>query len=146
MGPATAYAGTQCISTGLDGDYSNNDSYALNTATSPVIDLTGSVDPVLSFYMWLATEGCYDGFNMEISTDMGTSWTSVGNTMPQYNCTTGGEPAWGGQEGGDGWQLVTSDLSTYVPQGKILLRFEFYSDGNGVYAGAFIDAVLVNDN
>lgn len=143
-GPVGAYAGTQCISTGLTTDYSPNETWAGTTATSPAIDLTGVADPVLTFRMWIDTEGStYDGANLAVSADGGLTYTVLPNTVPQYPLTIGGEPAWGGHQAALGWQLVQADLSTYANQ-TIRLQFAFRSDPSGNYAGVFIDDILIN--
>ena len=127
VGPATAYVGTQCIATGLVHDYSNLDTWAGTTATSPTIDLTGVTSPTLTFRMWVDTEGSiYDGANLQISTDGGTSLARVVNTVDAAvpAVRSAGEPAWGGHQGTLGWQLVQVDLSAYAGD-LVNLRFAF---------------------
>jgi hypothetical protein len=96
MGPTTAYDGTQCIGTGMLQDYSENDTWAGTTATSPPIDLTKVTSATLTFHMWVYTEGgAYDGANLEISTDGGTTYVVVATVSPAYPLLIAGEPAWG---------------------------------------------------
>jgi len=142
-GPATASAGTQCLGTGMVTDYSNNDTWAATTATSPPIDFTGVVSPTLTFRMWIDTEGgLYDGANLQISTDGGLTYSVVTTVMPVYSLTIASEPAWGGHQAGLGWQLVQADLTAYANK-HVLLRFAFQSDASGTWAGAFVDDFLV---
>jgi hypothetical protein len=142
-GPTTAYDGTQCISVGLTQNYSNSDTWAGTTATSPPIDLTGAMKPTLTFRMWVDTEGgTYDGGNLQISTDNGMSYTVLNTVTPPYTLMIGGEPAWGGQESALGWQPVQADLMAFAGK-TILLRFAFQSDSSNTWPGIYIDDFLV---
>jgi hypothetical protein len=142
-GPGTAYDGTQCIGTGMVQNYSDDDTWAGTTATSPPISLVGVTSPTLTFRMWVDTEGyTYDGANLQISTDGGMTYKILTTVMPQYTLSIAGDPAWGGREGGSGWQLVQADLTAYVDD-TILLRFGFQSDVSNTFAGFFVDDFLV---
>jgi hypothetical protein len=143
VGPATAYEGTQCIATQIDASYNHLQTWNGTTATSPNIDLTNVATAMLTFRMWIHTEGStYDGANLQISID-GMTYTILNNVMPMYTLTVDGKPAWGGNQHALGWQLVQADLSAYA--GKIIrLRFAFRSDGSGAFAGVYIDDILVN--
>jgi hypothetical protein len=144
VGPATAFVGTQCLATQIASLYTDLQTYADTTATSPDIDLTSVVSPQLTFRMWVDTEGStYDGFNLQISTDSGVSYSVLDNVVPAYPLTIGGKPAWGGHQLALGWQLVQSDLSAYAGQ-TVRLRFSFRSDSSGTYPGVYIDDFLVN--
>ena len=142
-GPATAYVGTQCLGTGMSQDYSNNDTWAGTTATSPPIVLPGVQAQTLSFRMWVDTEGsAYDGVNLEISTDGGVTFAVLTSVTPTYPLTIAGEAAWGGHQAALGWQLVQADLTPYTAM-TIVLRFGFQSDFSDTYTGVFIDDFLV---
>ncbi len=142
-GPTAASAGAQCIGTGMITNYSNNDTWVATTATSPMIDLTGVTTPTLTFQMWIDTEGgLYDGANLQVSTDGGLTYSVVTTVMPVYTLNIAGEPAWGGHQGGLGWQLVSANLTAYAGK-QVFLRFAFQSDASGTWAGAFIDDFLV---
>ncbi len=142
-GPASAFAGTQCIGTGMAVDYNNDDAWAATTATSPPITLPGVQKHTLAFGMWVDTEGfTYDGANLQISTDGGTTFTVLSAVTPAYPLAIGGEPAWGGHQAGLGWQHVQADLTPYTGM-TVLFRFGFHSDVSNTYAGVFIDDFLV---
>jgi hypothetical protein len=144
VGPATAYVGTQCIGTQIAANYHDNQTYAATTATSPDIDLTGAANPTLTFRMWVDTEGStYDGFNLNVSTDGGATYSVVTNVVPAYPLTVATKPAWGGHQAALGWQLVKVDMSAYVNQ-VVRLRFAFRSDSSGTFPGVYIDDILVN--
>ncbi|MCC6552119.1 MAG: immune inhibitor A [Polyangiaceae bacterium] len=144
VGPATAYDGSQCLGTIINGNYNNSQSYAVATATSPAIDLTGAVSPTLTFRMWVDTEGSvFDGANLKISTD-GVSFTQMMNVVPAYTLTVAGEQAWGGHMSAQGWQLVTVDLAAYAGQ-TIYLRYAWATDSSVVYPGVYIDSLVITD-
>jgi len=144
VGPATAYLGAQCIATQLASNYTNLQTWAGTTATSPDIDLTAAPSPKLTFRMWLDTEGStYDGVNLQISNDGGMNYTVVNSVLPAYPLTIASQPAWGGHQGGSGWQLMQADLSAYAGQ-IVRLRFSFQSDSSGTFPGVYIDDVFVD--
>lgn len=146
VGPSAAYGGLQCIATKIASEYSNSLTWTSTTATSPDIVLTNAVAPKLTFRMWIDTEGStFDGANLKISTNGGTSYTLVNNVVPAYSLTISGESAWGGHQSMLGWQLVQVDLSAYVGQ-TIRLRYAFRTDTSGTYPGVYIDNVLVATN
>ncbi len=143
-GPATASDGTQCIGTGMSQDYSDNDTWAGTTATSPLISLAGVPSPTLTFRMWVDTEGgTLDGANLEISTDGGMTYSVLNTVTPAYGpMMIAGQPAWGGTQTALGWQLTQADLTPYAGQ-TIYLRFAFQSDSSGTTAGVYVDDLLV---
>jgi hypothetical protein len=143
VGPATAYDGKQCIGAGLGTGYSNNDSWTVTTASSPAIDLGGVLSPMLTFRMWVDTEGgTNDGANLQISTDSGTTFQVVETATPAYPLMIAGEGAWGGHQSALGWQLVQVDLTTYAGK-TVVLRFGFQSDASNTFAGFYVDDFLI---
>ncbi len=143
VGPAQAYLGTQCIGTQIAANYNNLQTYAGTNATSPEIDLSNATSATLTFRMWVYTEGStYDGANLKISTNNGTTYSVVQGVVPPYSLMINGEPAWGGNQSPFGWQTVQVDLSAYAGQ-KIRLRFSFRSDSSGVFPGIYIDDLLL---
>lgn len=143
VGPTGAYVGNQCVATRISSNYLNSQSFALATATSPSIDLSGSPFPTLTFRMWIDTEGStFDGVNLKISTDNGATYEIVDTVTPPYPLTIDGQPAWGGHQQGLGWQLVQANLASYSGQ-TVRLRFSFRSDSSGNFPGVYIDDFLV---
>jgi bacillopeptidase F (M6 metalloprotease family) len=144
-GPGAAYGGSNCLATRLDDNYNNNQAWSTTTATSPEIDLGSASTPQLSFWAWVYTEGSvYDGFNLKISTDGGTSFSLLSAVSPAYNLTVNGEQAWGGYLSTLGWQEFTADLSGYVGQ-FVSLQLAFRSDGSIVYPGVYLDDFVIGD-
>jgi hypothetical protein len=145
VGPGTAHSGTQCIATQIDGNYSSDMVWSSTVADSPAIDLAGTTAPELSFWMWIDTEGgTYDGANLKISVNGGTTFSLVPNPVPAYNLVIDSESAWGGHQSSLGWQRVTADLSSYAGY-SVILRFAFRSDYIISYPGVYIDDVMVTD-
>lgn len=144
VGPPTAYLGTQCIGTKIGGNYSDNQTYGGATATSPDFVLGAAPSIMLTFRMWLDTEGVdHDGVNLWISNDGGATYTLVNSVAPPYPLIIAGQAAWGGQQSGFGWQLMQADLSAYAGQ-TVRLRFAFRSDSSGTFPGVYIDDFFVN--
>jgi hypothetical protein len=145
VGPATAYGGAQCIATIIAGNYNNSNAWATTTATSPSIDLTGTVAPQATWRMWVNTEGSiYDGANLKVSTNDGASWQMVTTVSPAYTLTISTETAWGGDLSANGWQAYSANLTAFAGQ-PIRLRFAFRSDTSGVDPGVYIDDLFVTD-
>jgi hypothetical protein len=143
VGPATAFVGSQCVATRISSNYLNSQSFAASNATSPAIDLSGSAFPTLTFRMWVHTEGgTFDGYNLKVSTDDGATYSVVDTVNPPYPLTIAGEPAWGGNQQGLGWQQVQANLAAYSGQ-VIRLRLSFRSDSSGNFPGVYVDDFLV---
>jgi hypothetical protein len=129
-----------CWATDLTGDYN---SYANNSLYSPVIALTGAPRYSLDFWMWYRFESIsYDGANLKISTDYGTTWTILNTSVPYTGtCTsTGnallyGQPGWGGID--TVWTPVNVDLTPYGPERNLEIRPG--REGSLQYAGLYID-------
>lgn len=145
LGPATAYIGTQCLATKLASLYSNMQTWAGTTATSPEIDLTNVASPTMTFRMWIDTEGStYDGVNLKVSTDGGMTYSLVTGVAPTYPLTVAQQSAWGGHQAALGWQFMQADLSPFAGQ-KIRLQFALQTDNSGVFPGAYIDDIFINN-
>jgi hypothetical protein len=142
MGPPAAFEGTQCLGTQIAANYSDNDTWAGTTATSPFIGLTGLANPMLTFWMWVDTESAmYDGGNLQISTDGGTTYSVVTGVTPAYPLLIRGKPAWGSHQAALGWQAVQAD-SAYA--GHItFVQFGFHSDSSATFAGFYIDSFSI---
>ena len=143
VGPAAAFEGTRCLGTQLAGNYSDVQSFASATATSPPIDLPSTLPFELTFRMWVDTEGStYDGANLLISVGASANFTSLTAVTPAYPLVVAGQPAWGGHQAALQWQSVRADLSAFIGQ-TIRVRFAFNSDASGVFPGVYIDDLHV---
>jgi len=150
-GPSDAYSGLKCWGTNLDGEYTDS---ANEHLYSTLIDLSRFISPELTFYHWYDIEdgySHYDGGNVKISTDGGTTWNLLGSYQNPYpissassgNSGISGEPCFTGTT--TDWEQAVFDLSAYEGQ-TIMLDFHFGSDGSVKKDGWFIDDVTISSN
>ena len=125
-GPGNAYSGTKVWATNLNGNYPNNMNAWIRTLNQ--ISLSGVTTVTLEFYHWFNSEANWDYGYVQISTNGGNTWTTVGDT---YTGNLGG------------WSLQTRDLTPYVGT-NILLRFRLFSDFSITAPGWYIDDVRVS--
>ncbi len=150
VGPPDLWDG-ELAATNLTGPYGNNASYQMQT---PTFDLTGVTAPTLRFAHWHNFEGTstlYDGGNLKISSDGGTTWRQLvpGSVTPAYTGTMfasttliGGQLAWSGIS--PNWTLVSVDLAANLvgePLTQVALRFDVGSDSSAVRPGWYVDAI-----
>ncbi len=110
---------------------------------SPVFNLTGSINPELSFRLNYKTEASYDGTHLEYTLD-GTTWSVLGTVGDPlgtnwYNSAILGNtlPSWNGNS--SGWKVCTYTLSQFSNAAWLRFRFVFRSDGSGNSDGCSID-------
>ncbi|GAB3496941.1 immune inhibitor A domain-containing protein [Flexivirga lutea] len=99
----------------------------LNTTLSRQIDLTGAKSASVSAAAWYDIEQDYDFLYGQVSTDGGSTWTTVGDGV------TGSHKS---------WTSVSFDLTPYAGK-KVLFRFAYQTDGGVHYDGAFLDDLAV---
>jgi bacillopeptidase F (M6 metalloprotease family) len=98
-----------------------------------------------------AGSGCYDGSILEISTDGGTTWTKLDNTVLQtdpydglisstFNNPLSGEEAWCGDP--QDWLRSVVDLDAYAGE-TVQFRFRLGTDSSVDHPGWDIDDVWV---
>ncbi|MEA1973425.1 MAG: hypothetical protein U9N34_09060, partial [Candidatus Cloacimonadota bacterium] len=135
---------------------------------TPEITLPTTGDLSLTFMMDYAMEGIggtgdyngWDGFNVRISTDNGTTWQVLENPTESYDATSffafgqifhegPGIAAWGGVLGG--WTETSFDLDAFAGN-NVVIRFAFASDnaictnddgGDNSWFGVRIDDVNI---
>jgi len=149
VGPSSAGSGADCWATNLSGDYDNN---AFATLTSPSYNLTGLTNPMMQINHWYNIENYWDGGNVKISSDNGSTWTIltpvdgyVDSAIYDGNSGIPGEPGYTGTSTGNFWHTVQFDLSTYGSS-TVLFRFDFGSDGSVTYEGWYIDDFALLEN
>ena len=123
-GPPGAHSGSNCWGTDLDSAYNNN---ANEWLMSQAIDLSGASNVNLSFYRWYRIESGYDNGYVEISTDNGATWTIL-------RTYTGS---------GTTWTQENIDISAYTGP-NVRIRFRLTSDYSLIYAGLYIDDVVIS--
>ena len=138
-GQTQAHSGSKVWATGLAGQYSNGANFYLTT--QPVTIGTGAE---LSFWHQMYCQGNFDGGNVSISPNNGTSWIvinpSSGGTYAN-SVYSMNEPGFTGTIGT--WAKVTFDLSPYA-NSQILIRWHFTSDGSVTGFGWFLDDIMVS--
>ena len=149
-GPGTASSGSECFGTVLNGAYNNNSSSFL---TSPAYSLDGIANPMLQISHWYNIESYYDGGNVKISTDNGSTWSLLQPTVsyPEDAVYSGNscipsEEAYSGTNSGNMWHTAQFDLSSYDSSVTVMFRFDFGSDASVTYEGWFIDDFAIFSN
>ncbi|MEM3396470.1 MAG: S8 family serine peptidase [Thermoplasmata archaeon] len=152
-GAPTPHSGSNVWGTNLAGNYANAYSAAL---ISPAMDLSGYDYVVMKYWQWVdmetGTYTVYDGWLIEITTD-GSTWMQVDepnvNPQPYYNGTI--SSSWGNPLGGkkafsgrvQTWVEVTVNLTRWVGNSNVKVRFNFGADSMVNYLGWYLDDVQV---
>lgn len=136
-GGYASITGGKCWATMLATHHGTNRKYALET---PWFSFAAAGDYTLSF-KYRAAIGTNGGFNLETSTDGGSSWTTLGAPGDPLATNWYNEPAVPGLDGQPGWKRLSSavysptyNLSALASQSDVRFRFVFgaessYSDG-----------------
>lgn len=146
-GPGSALDGDHVLATGLAANYGSNMRPDTHFALSPVIDLSFTESPTLTFRAWSHTENNWDGMVVHVTTDGGSTYELVPSLSPLYRRiggTTAGTSGWSGDRRALGWEEYVLDLSPWEGE-RIQVRFGFNSDGSLEYPGFFIDKLAVFD-
>jgi hypothetical protein len=148
-GPQSAYSGQNVWGTMLDGDYSSNADFTLD---SPVISLTGFIEPILEFYHYYQMDRFntgFDGGNIKITKNIDKFWSILYpeegypcDSISNNNYALAGEPAFSGFI--HDWEHVKVNLSDYIDQ-QIIIRFHFASTEKVEDAGWYIDNFKIYD-
>jgi immune inhibitor A len=111
------------------------------------LDLTGKSSAKLTFDAWYDIEEQWDFGFVQVSTDNGESWTSLGNdntrsdAVPEaYPTILDSMPGFTGVS--DGWEGQTFDLNEYTGQ-NIKLRLRYATDWGTSQTGFFADNIKV---
>ncbi|MFH2008298.1 MAG: putative Ig domain-containing protein [bacterium] len=112
------------------------------TATSPAIDLTGAIAPVLNLHSAWAPMLWRLG-NLKISTD-GSDFAVLDPVAPPYIFNMGNESFWQGDEMNwpETWTSVQADLSAYVGE-TVWLRLDYRSEYAFNQADWLVDSIIV---
>jgi len=141
FGPPGAYYGVNVWGTNLSGEYPLN----CNDNLISVSFMIHSPVAYFEYYQWYDLESGWDGGNVSISTNGGSSWSVIPPVggYPDPDVTALGGPGYTGMSGG--WVRAEFDLSDYVGE-SVLFRWRFASDGYINGPGWYIDDVAVRDN
>lgn len=142
----------------------------LQYLVTPTLDLAATSNPQLTFQVYWAMESTtnvpppapydgWDGCNVWVSTDDGSTWEVIQPISPAYTCDTlssfttvwgfeAGVPGWADSSGG--WQAAAFDLTGYQTR-AVKLRWALCSDravsssGHPEITGFFLDDILLTD-
>jgi immune inhibitor A len=111
------------------------------------LDLTGKTSAQLEFDAWYDTEEQWDFAFVQVSTDNGATWKSLGNDHTRSDVVPEGYPTIlnsmpGFTGNSNGWQKEAFDLSAYAGQ-KIQMRLRYATDWGSTLTGFFADNVKV---
>ncbi|MFQ6606527.1 MAG: FlgD immunoglobulin-like domain containing protein [Fidelibacterota bacterium] len=145
-GPMAAYSGTNVWGTILSGDFNNG---ACDMLQTPPVFISGNA-PQLSFWHWYDFgTGNFDGGNVKISTDGGTTWTIIypvgGYTATSGSGTcSGGEDTYGGTGATADWQLAEFDLTPYIGE-TVIIAWHILATTVVPHPGWYIDDVTIDE-
>ncbi|MDY0004136.1 MAG: DUF4215 domain-containing protein [Polyangia bacterium] len=142
-GPSACLEGARCVGTSMSGAYAANLTYDTCVLESPSISLAGATAPTLSVFMWLYSQASYDGGNVKVSNNGGSTWELL-TPDGGYDGTAASEQAFYGDKQALGWHRKTFDLSAWAGQ-TIKLRFSFASNGYTQYAGWYLDEIFITE-
>jgi hypothetical protein len=142
-GDHTTHSGL-CLMTG-DGTVSNSEvAYGTTTVLTPVFDISGFTNPVVSYYRWFSNESGYWNFKndpwiVKIRDASGNSWQTVENT---YQCD-------------DNWRRRIFRTSNFLPATATQVQLKFFSsdsllsnwygNGQGSTVGGLDDFAIMDN-
>lgn len=148
-GPGGAYSINNCFATNLLSEYAwGADAFLL----MPYMDLTTALTADFTFWHWYQIDGNFfgsftdeDGGWLEISTDLGYSWSQITPVGGYPDQTESGVPGYMAEvpcyaSDSGGWQYAEFNLDSYCGQ-VIMMRFRFWSEtfNEPGYPGWYID-------
>jgi hypothetical protein len=125
-----AHGGTYAFKAGsatCPGTYNSNTTSDLTWNSNITLGAAGH-GYHLKYWEWYSTEINYDYCRPQISTNGGSTWTTLGT---QYAGSSGG------------WIQKDFDLAAYTG-GTVRIRFELYTDTGVVYEGWYVDDIEVS--
>lgn len=149
-----AASGVNAFTTGgLTGFYVDNE---VSYVQGPCFDFTNICDPVISMRVWWNAEFSWDGMNVTISTDGGTTWTLVGDMgdpLNWYNDNSivgnpgGFQSGWSGRastsNGSGGWVTARHRLIGAGGMSNVKIRINFATDGSVTDDGTAFDDIHI---
>lgn len=119
----------------------------IDTNMVATVDLTGKTSATLNFDSWYKIEKDWDYAFVQVSTDNGATWKSLGNSNTTSNPVPGAYPTIapnlpGFTGSSNGWTAQEFDLSAYAGQ-KVQLKFRYITDWGTSEEGFYVDNVKV---
>ncbi len=140
---STSKSPVNSITDSPSGNYPAN--VNTNLLKSQPIDLSNSVLASLEFWTRWDIEASWDFGQVQISSNNGSTWTSLSGTYTRPGSGKGKQPT--GSFGYDGtrtdWVKETMALSNFVGLSNVKLRFNLQSDGSVQKDGWYIDDVII---
>lgn len=139
--PDTSCSGGNAWVTQLAGTYNPNEDSQLE---SPCIDFSGlTTDPILRFDHIFQVEPGFEDHWVEVSTDGGTTWNTLGGAgtgLNWYNQPS----AWDNTSGNPGeWRIAQHTLTGTADSSDVRIRFKLTSDGSVQQEGVGIDNIMI---
>lgn len=123
------FSGSYSLTDSPDGDYTPNSD--VSAMTSKSVDLSSSIEPVVSFWHRMTLGGSSDVIRVEVSEDGGSNWIEVWSDTGIGSIST--------------WTFQQIDVASYKSdQFKIRFRLTSSSDG-GTDDGWYIDDVRIGE-
>ncbi|GAB5538510.1 MAG: hypothetical protein Salg2KO_06130 [Salibacteraceae bacterium] len=147
---SSANSGTGAWVTDLDGTYNNDE---LSYLSSPLIDLTSLVDPMLKYWTIYDLENGDDGVQVEISGDSGTTYSVLGSSSSSnwYNSSSvaalssnGNGNGWTGLNGT--WHSVEHSLLANTNDTAVFIRMLMAADGTTAGEGYGLDDIIIAES
>ncbi|NJO02886.1 MAG: HYR domain-containing protein [Bacteroidia bacterium] len=137
--------------THLLGDYPNSTQSAL---LSPVFDFSRLASATISVDIFRQLERDFDGVQLQVSTDCGQSWQTVGTTSTGSHWYDSGDIQVFNEFGSlawssfviEDWRTATHPLDDYVGQPRVQFRILFRSDASISFEGMGIDHFRIFGN
>jgi len=110
------------------------------------VDLSGMTEATLTFDTYYAIEENWDFGFVQISTDGGTTWTSLENDHTTYDLVYDGHPDIADNLPGltgSGSGNMAFDLTDHVG-GEVLIAFRYMTDWGYTEQGWFVDNIAIN--
>ncbi len=120
---------------------------SIDTTLTRELDLTGLASATLRFWTWFDIERWFDYGYVEVSTDGGATWKALPgrHTTDDDPLRQAYGPGYTGKSGGGEepeWVEESIDLTPFAG-GRVLLRFEYVTDGGVNTPGWAIDDISV---
>ncbi len=132
----SSWSGSRSFADSRYGNSQNSTTSYFNL--TPTINLSGKINPRLEFAIRYATETGYDYCRLQISTNSGSTWTSLAG---RYTKTFLSQPSYIGSKY---WVYEQINLNSYIGQ-NVKFRFLFYTDSGTPGDGVYIDDFRIVD-
>ncbi|MEM9024672.1 MAG: hypothetical protein AAGB22_13080, partial [Bacteroidota bacterium] len=154
-----APGGTQSWATNLSGNFNGSEN---SFVESPTFDMSALGNPQFRMDVWWDSETSWSGAQVQVSSNGGTSWTTLGSTasggtnwypegsangnMNTFFTTSGGvDDQWSGAAaaGSGGWVTAEHPLTGVAAQSNVKIRVVFGSDASTNFNGFAFDNIEV---